>query len=354
MPLLFSYYQQPPAVNTTTVVTQQQPAVQTVQTITSNVAVQERPVGQGSLVQQVKTNAPTGAVSTQGSSYVPKADDSFLCNKWCWILSAILGVALLTLALLYGLGVIGGPVGKGTETSTPVANAGSGKVGSGNLNVNGPHIATPGVNVNGGSVSGPNVNLNGARVAPVNVNGPSVSTGTTSVSPIPSVGVNTQPSVNYQQPTVRPATIAPVSVAPTPVAYNNGAVYNGYAAQPTASTVPVYQPTYVQPAAVSVQPTYVRPAAVSVQPVSVEPSAVSYQPTYTRPVSAEPSAVSYQPTYTRPTVQPASVSVQPVTVEPTAYNGAYNGPIRPTVSYPEPTEVYNAPRNSQFVPAVPV
>lgn len=304
MPLLFSYYQQPPTVNTTTVVTQQQPAVQTVQTIGSNVVVQERPVGQGSIVHQVKTNVPTGAVSTQGSSYVPKADDSFLCSKWCWILSAILGVALLTLALLYGLGVIGGPVGKGTEASAPVANAGSGKVGAGNLNVNGPHIAVPGVNVNGPSVSGPNVNLNGgfAGVPAVNVNGPSVAAGTTSVSPIPSVGVNTQPSFNYQQPTVRPATIAPVSVAPTPVAYNNGAVYNGYAQPAAVNTQPVYQPSYVQPAAVSVrpvaaepsavsyQPTYVRPAAVSVQPVSVEPSAVSYQPTYTRP-----SPVSFEP-----------------------------------------------------------
>lgn len=340
--------------NTTTVITQQQP---TVQTVTSNVAVKEVPAVQGSLVQQVKTNAPTSTASVQGSSYAPKADDTFLCSKWCWILSAILGVALLTLALLYGLGVIGGPVGKGTEASSAtVAAAGSGKVGSGNLNVNGPHIATPGVNVNGGSVSGsnvnvngphiavppvnvnggsvsgPNVNLNGgsARVPAVNVNGPSVS-GTTSVTPIPSVGVNTNPSINVQQPTVRPATIAPVSVAPTPVVYNANVRPATVYTQPAVNTEPVvYRPPYVQPAAVAVRPVAVEPSAVSVQPTYVQPT-VSVQPTYVRPaavsvqpVTVEPSAVSYQPTYTRP----ATVSVQPT---------VYNGAIRPTVTYPEPT-----------------
>lgn len=292
-------------------------------------AVQEQRPGQGSVVQQVKANAPTTAVSTQGSNYASKNNDEFLCSKWCWILSAVLGMLLLTLALLYGLGVIGGPVGSGTNANAPVASAGSGKVGAGAVNVNGPHIGTPNLNVNGPSVSAPNVNLNGPSV---NANGPSVS-GTTSVSPIPSIGVApvpsvstptyTQPSINYQQPTVRPASVAPVAIDATPVTYNSNvrpaAVYNSFAPQPVA--------------------------------VNTEP--VIYHPTYTQPVSVEPSSVSYQPTYTRP----ASVSVQPVSVEPSAVYTrptVYNGPVRPTGSYPEPTEVYNAPHNNQFVPAVPV
>lgn len=39
----------------------------------------------------------------------------FFCGKWGWILAALLFTALLTISLLFGLGILGGP----TKTTTP-------------------------------------------------------------------------------------------------------------------------------------------------------------------------------------------------------------------------------------------
>ena len=47
-----------------------------------------------------------------------KDKGEFLCGKWGWILLALLLLAVLTLALLYGLGIIGG------KTSTTVGSSG--------------------------------------------------------------------------------------------------------------------------------------------------------------------------------------------------------------------------------------
>jgi len=51
----------------------------------------------------------TPVVQTQyQSNFRPDPKDEFLCSKVCWAIAAIIGLILLTLALLWGLGVFGG------------------------------------------------------------------------------------------------------------------------------------------------------------------------------------------------------------------------------------------------------
>jgi len=50
------------------------------------------------------------------STVVKKEDDDFICSRNCWILTALLGLLLLLLALLYGLGVFGGNANVSTPT----------------------------------------------------------------------------------------------------------------------------------------------------------------------------------------------------------------------------------------------
>ena len=312
--MLFSYYQ-PSAVNTvntTTVVTNPQPQVQT---YTSTV------------VQEPKTNVTSQVVkanpsTTASTTYAAKNDD-FLCNKWCWILTAILGALLLTLALLYGLGVIGGGVSAADNSKVAVNGP--------NVNVNGPNLSgtVPNVNVNGPKVNGqlPSVNTNlpsvNANLPSVNTNLPSVNTnlpsvntnwssgyvapsvsGTTSVSSLPSGGVapvviqptaytptiQTRPSTV----TVTPASVAPASVAPIPVESTSFTGYNTYTAQPA------------QPAST----TYTGYNAYTAQPA--QPVATSFKPSVVQPTSVQPTYAYTQPSYTY--TQPA------LTTQPATYN----------------------------------
>lgn len=46
--------------------------------------------------------------TTYQQPYRPEKKDEFLCSKACWAIAAIIGLILLTLALLWGLGVFGG------------------------------------------------------------------------------------------------------------------------------------------------------------------------------------------------------------------------------------------------------
>jgi len=70
---------------------------------------------------QVQNNSATvGAGQVGERRYKDKGE--FLCGKWGWILLALLILALLTLALLYGLGILGG------TPSKRVSSSGSGPV----------------------------------------------------------------------------------------------------------------------------------------------------------------------------------------------------------------------------------
>jgi hypothetical protein len=59
--------------------------------------------------------APIAASSNFKASSRLSQDDDFLCGKIGWILCAIVGLILLTLALLFGLGAFGGNNGNGAS-----------------------------------------------------------------------------------------------------------------------------------------------------------------------------------------------------------------------------------------------
>lgn len=56
------------------------------------------------------------------SVVAPPRQDDFLCTRCCWLLTAFLGLLLLTLALLYGLGAFGGRPAAGAAVDARVAN----------------------------------------------------------------------------------------------------------------------------------------------------------------------------------------------------------------------------------------
>lgn len=89
---------------------------------------------------------PTNASASQGikvetMSVVPRKDkekNQFLCGKWGWILAALGILTLLTIALLFGLGIIGGTpgntkVGKGSETPNNPFGEGKNNTNDSNL-----------------------------------------------------------------------------------------------------------------------------------------------------------------------------------------------------------------------------
>jgi hypothetical protein len=282
---------------TTTIVSNPQPT----QVLNTTVVKEFKETG---LQQQGNVVKANPNVSTNSSYSAKTTNDDFLCGKCCWILTALIGLALLTLALLYGLGVFGGagtPSVNGPTVAANLPSVNGGKVGVNapsingpNLSLNGPHVTAPSVDINGPKVNLPNVDVNGPHItAPsVNLNGGLAGiAGTTGVSTLPTgqiaptIGSTTQyiPSTNNQVQ-VQPASISPQSVEPVTVAPVTFAPTNTVYSQPTVTTRPVsVQPT-VQPT-YNFQPTTVQPQSYSVQPTSVQPTTIqptSYTPTSTR------------------------------------------------------------------------
>jgi cytoskeletal protein RodZ len=98
---------------------------------------------------QVQNNSATVGAGQVGERRY-KDEGEFLCGKWGWILLALLILALLTLALLYGLGILGG------TPSKRVSSSGSGPVSPfPSNNTTGSSSTTPSNNGTGSSSTTP-------------------------------------------------------------------------------------------------------------------------------------------------------------------------------------------------------
>lgn len=53
-------------------------------------------------------NSRSGGGAEQPRRYKDNDEGEFLCGKWGWITAALLITAILTLSLLFGLGIFGG------------------------------------------------------------------------------------------------------------------------------------------------------------------------------------------------------------------------------------------------------
>jgi len=121
---------QPVAAQNVTYVRETQPIP--AQNVTYVRETQPIPVQQTTFVGEAQQQAKPASHVLRASapSSGLKQDDDFLCGKMGWICCALIGLILLTLALLFGLGAFGG------------ANASSGN-GAAGAAVTGPAITAP-------------------------------------------------------------------------------------------------------------------------------------------------------------------------------------------------------------------